>query len=110
MSSVDVDHVIGTIPDRSPGRNCGIWLLDRSPISQLTCYLLHPPPLRATPLHTMPLVGGLEERTFEDSTLMLYARASGDVLEPNETQRNTLIAAGVYILVIGILWYVMCRV
>lgn len=55
----------------------------------------------------MPLVGGLEERTFEHSTLMLYARATGDVLEPNETQRNTLIAAGVYILVIGILWYVM---
>ena len=38
---------------------------------------------------------------------MLCARAAGDVLEPNETQRNTLIAAGVYILVIGILWYVM---
>jgi len=28
------------------------------------------------------------------------------VLQPNETQRNTLIVAGVYILVIGILWHV----
>jgi len=55
----------------------------------------------------MPFVGGLEERTFERSAFMVYARATGDVLEPNETQRNTLIAAGVYILVIGILWYVM---
>jgi len=62
-------------------------------------------PLRATPLHIMPLVGGLEERTFEHSTFMLYARDAKDVLQPNETQRNTLIVAGVYILVIGILWY-----
>jgi len=52
----------------------------------------------------MPLVGGLEERTFEHSTFMVYARDS--VLEPNETQRNTLIVAAVYILVIGILWHV----
>ena len=56
----------------------------------------------------MPFVGELEERTFEHSTFMLYTRAAGDVLEPNATQRNTLIAAGVYILVIGILWYVIC--
>lgn len=52
----------------------------------------------------MPLVGELEERTFEHSTFMLYARDAKDVLQPNETQRNTLIVAGVYILVIGILW------
>ena len=48
----------------------------------------------------------LEERTFEDSTFMIYARDT-NVLQPNETQRNTLIVAGVYILAIGILWYVL---
>jgi hypothetical protein len=53
----------------------------------------------------MPLVSGLEERTFEHSAFMAYAR--DNVLEPNETQRNTLIVAGVYILAIGILWYVL---
>jgi len=52
----------------------------------------------------MALVSGLEERTFEHSTFMVYARDS--VLKPNETQRNTLIVAGVYILAIGILWHV----
>ena len=53
----------------------------------------------------MALVDGLQERTFEHSTFMVYARDS--ILKPNETQRNTLIVAGVYILVIGILWYVL---
>jgi hypothetical protein len=52
----------------------------------------------------MPFVEGHEARNFEHSTFMLYAR---DVnLEPNETQRNTLIVAAAYILVIAILWYV----
>jgi hypothetical protein len=37
---------------------------------------------------------------------MVYAR-DANILQPNETQRNTLIVAGVYILVIGILWYVL---
>lgn len=55
----------------------------------------------------MPLVGGLEEHTFEHSTFMFYARDAKDVLQPNETQRNTLIVASVYILAIGILWYVL---
>lgn len=53
----------------------------------------------------MPLVEGPEELTFEHSAFMVYARAN--VLQPNETQRNTLIVAGVYILAIGILWYVL---
>jgi len=79
----------------------------RSP--SLTFYLRHLPPFRATPPDTMSLVGGLERRTFERSPFMLYARDAGDVLEPNATQRNTLIAAGVYILLIGILWYVTSR-
>jgi len=52
----------------------------------------------------MSLVRGLEERTFEHSTFMLYAR--DNILQPNETQRNTLIVAGVYIIAIGILWHV----
>ena len=55
----------------------------------------------------MSLVGGLDEHTFEHSTFMVYARDAKGTLQPNETQRNTLIAAGVYILVIGILWYVL---
>ena len=55
----------------------------------------------------MPLVGELEERTFQHSTFMIYARDAGDALQPNETQRNTLIVAGVYILAIGILWYAL---
>lgn len=55
----------------------------------------------------MPHVGGFEDRTFGHSTFMVYARDAKDVLQPNETQRNTLIIAAVYILVIGILWYVL---
>jgi hypothetical protein len=60
----------------------------------------------ATLLRIMPLVEGLEERSFGHSTFMVYAR-DANILQPNETQRNTLIVAGVYILVIGILWYVL---
>jgi len=37
---------------------------------------------------------------------MLYARDAKSTLQPNETQRNTLIVAAVYILIIGILWHV----
>jgi hypothetical protein len=33
-----------------------------------------------------------------------------EVLTPNATQRVTLIVAGVYILVIGILWYVSLNI
>jgi len=51
-------------------------------------------------------MGGLEGRTFEHSAFMVYARDAKGALQPNETQRNTLIVAGVYILVIGILWHV----
>ena len=51
----------------------------------------------------MSFAGGLEERSFEHSTFMLYAR-DASILQPNETQRITLIVAAVYILVIGILW------
>ena len=58
----------------------------------------------------MPFVEALEGRTFEHSTFMLYARDAKSILQPNETQRNTLIVAAVYILVIGILWYVMFSV
>ena len=66
--------------------------------------------LCAMPLLKMPFVEGLEERTFEHSTLMHYARDAKSTLQPNETQRNTLIVAAVYILIIGILWYVMSSV
>ena len=69
-----------------------------------TLYLHHSPP---SPLPTMPLVGELEGRAFEYSTFMFYARDAKDILEPNETQRNTLIVAAAYIVAIGILWYVL---
>lgn len=54
----------------------------------------------------MPFVEELAKRTFEHSPLMLYARDAKSTLEPNETQRNTLIVAAVYIVIIGILWHV----
>lgn len=71
--------------------------------SKPTLYLHHSPP---SPLPTMPLVGEHEGRAFEYSTFMFYARDAKDILEPNETQRNTLIVAAAYIVAIGILWYV----
>lgn len=37
---------------------------------------------------------------------MIMARDAAEQLRPNETQRNTLIAAGVYIIVIAVLWHV----
>lgn len=77
----------------------------RHPISTPTLYPLLR--LRVAPLLKMPFAGAPEGRTFEHSTFMLYARDAKSTLQPNETQRNTLIIAAVYILVIGILWYAM---
>lgn len=37
----------------------------------------------------------------------LFIRDVQDRLTPNDTQRTTLIVAGVYIAVIAILWYVV---
>ncbi|CAL1703338.1 unnamed protein product [Somion occarium] len=45
-------------------------------------------------------------QTFASNPVYLIARDAKDSLTPNETQRNTLIAAGVYIVVIAILWHV----
>ncbi|KAI5899179.1 uncharacterized protein SCHCODRAFT_02604401 [Schizophyllum commune H4-8] len=45
-------------------------------------------------------------RAFVDSAAYLLARDAGSDLTPNTTQRNTLIVAAVYILVIAILWHV----
>jgi hypothetical protein len=45
-----------------------------------------------------------------DDTLNVYAlqvRDARTALTPNATQRTTLIIAAVYIVVIGILWYVL---
>lgn len=41
-----------------------------------------------------------------------YARDFKTQITPNETQKVTLIVAGCYILVIGILWYVLpdCKI
>ncbi|KAJ7632215.1 peptidase M50B-like-domain-containing protein [Roridomyces roridus] len=39
-------------------------------------------------------------------TPTIYLRDVATTLTPNETQRNTLIVAGCYILIIGILWHV----
>ena len=44
--------------------------------------------------------------SFADSAAYLLARDAGSDLTPNTTQRNTLIVAAVYILVIAILWHV----
>ncbi|RXW21810.1 hypothetical protein EST38_g4038 [Candolleomyces aberdarensis] len=43
---------------------------------------------------------------MEDSTKYLFARDFKTQVTPNETQRNTLIVAGVYIVAIAILWHV----
>ncbi|KAF7311596.1 hypothetical protein MKEN_01062400 [Mycena kentingensis (nom. inval.)] len=43
--------------------------------------------------------------TFSDTATFLFVRDIQDTLRPNETQRNTLIVAGVYIIVIAILWH-----
>ena len=46
--------------------------------------------------------------TFDDNTYYaLQARGAGSQLAPNATQRTTLIIAGVYVIVIAILWYVL---
>lgn len=41
---------------------------------------------------------------FAGSSAYLFARDFQTQVTPNETQRNTLIVAGVYIIVIAILW------
>ena len=44
-----------------------------------------------------------------DHTFAVFARDVQDSLTPNETQRNTLIVAGCYVLAILILWCVLLR-
>ena len=43
---------------------------------------------------------------LENTYDVLQARSGGAQLTPNATQRTTLIIAGVYVIVIAILWYV----
>lgn len=53
------------------------------------------------------------DQSFASHPVYLVARDARERLTPNETQRNTLIAAGVYIVAIAILWYVafsLCKV
>jgi hypothetical protein len=42
---------------------------------------------------------------LHDDAHPLAARSFASSITPNGTQRTTLLVAGVYILVIGILWY-----
>ena len=49
----------------------------------------------------MPALDGLPDHTFA-----VFARSAQDSLTPNETQRNTLIVAGCYVIAIAILWCV----
>ena len=42
-----------------------------------------------------------------DTTNTLAARSFGSDITPNATQRTTLIVAGCYVIIIGILWYVL---
>ena len=51
----------------------------------------------------MPALDGLPDHTFA-----VFARDAKDSLTPNETQRNTLIVAGVYVVAIFILWCASC--
>jgi hypothetical protein len=48
----------------------------------------------------------LSDAPFHPGPVQLFMRDFQSQVTPNETQRNTLIVAGVYILVIGILWCV----
>ena len=58
-----------------------------------------------------PATGYELDQSFASHPVYLVARDAKDRLTPNETQRNTLIAAGVYVVAIAILWYVLvlCR-
>ena len=51
----------------------------------------------------MPSVHG-----YPDHNFAVFARDAKDSLTPNETQRNTLIVAGVYVVAIFILWCALC--
>ncbi|KAF8177620.1 peptidase M50B-like-domain-containing protein [Pholiota molesta] len=48
----------------------------------------------------------LSDAPFHPGPVQLFMRDFQSQVTPNETQRNTLIVAGVYILVIGILWHI----
>ena len=54
-----------------------------------------------------PATGYELDQSFASHPVYLVARDAKDRLTPNETQRNTLIAAGVYVVAIAILWYVL---
>ena len=43
----------------------------------------------------------------DDAAHGLFARSFASDLKPNGTQRTTLIVAGCYIIIIGILWYAL---
>jgi hypothetical protein len=43
----------------------------------------------------------------DDDAHHLFARSFASDLTPNATQRTTLIVAGCYIIIIGILWYAL---
>lgn len=45
--------------------------------------------------------------SFAEAGTYLVARDFQSRVAPNETQRNTLIVAGAYVLIIGILWWVV---
>lgn len=57
-------------------------------------------------LSDVDVVGVMSSRTFADHPVYLLARDAHASLAPNSTQRTTLIVAGVYIVVIAILWCV----
>lgn len=53
------------------------------------------------------LDNALSDAQFHPGPVQLFIRDFQSQVTPNETQRNTLIVAGVYILAIGILWCVV---
>lgn len=82
----------------------GVWL----------CHLFKPvPPLLLIPnillFYSIVLrVSTASEMPYLDtrSEAHLWLRDFQTQIKPNETQRNTLIVAGVFVVCIGILWYV----
>lgn len=58
----------------------------------------------------MPTLNDFELDQFDarDNFAALYPRDVRSTLQPTSTQRTTLIVAGIYIIAIAILWYVLC--
>ncbi|KAJ3530308.1 hypothetical protein NM688_g7730 [Phlebia brevispora] len=59
------------------------------------------------PYNGIPVTGLAPEHAFANHPIYLVARDARSTLEPNATQRTTLIVAACYIIAIAILWHVV---